>query len=126
MAQPPNVVQTSSQVPRPASRRFQDELVVLHTFASGEGKGGGDGDSNGGEGDGNGGDGGGGGGFGLSGGGVGGGGDGDGGSGGLGLGGGGTDRVKQISQPALVTLLSVRHSIGVPSGTTPSGETVPQ
>ena len=51
---------------------------------------------------------------------------GEGGEGGDSGGRGGTDRGKQISQPALVTLLSVRHSIGVPSGTTPSGETVPQ
>ena len=44
---------------------------------------------------------------------------GDGGEGGVGSG-------KQSSQPALVTLPSVRHSIGVPAGTAPSGELVPQ
>ena len=48
------------------------------------------------------------------------------GEGGAAGGDGGDGGRKQSSQPALVTLLSVRHSIGVPSGTTPSGETVPQ
>jgi hypothetical protein len=95
----------------------------------GEGEGGlgGSGDSNGlgggGEGEGglgSGGDGDGGGGGGEGGGGKGGGG---GGLGGRGLGERGG---KQSSQPSLLTLSSVRHSIGVPSGTTPSGETVPQ
>ena len=55
---------------------------------------------------------------------------GGGGIGGEGFGGdggeGGTDCVKQISQPALRTLPSVCHSIGVPSDTTPSGESLPQ
>ena len=57
----------------------------------------------------------------------GGGGEGDGGDGGDGGGkeddGGGG---KQISHPANVTLASVTHLIGVPSGTTLSGELVPQ
>ena len=48
------------------------------------------------------------------------------GEGGAAGGDGGDGGRKQSSQPALVTLPSVRHSIGVPSGTTPSGETVPQ
>ena len=51
---------------------------------------------------------------------------GEGGEGGDNGGRGGIDRVKQISQPALRTLPSVCHSIGVPSGTTPSGESLPQ
>ena len=50
---------------------------------------------------------------------------GDGGDGGDGGGGGGGDG-KQSSQPASVTLLSVRHSMGVPSGKTPSGEMMSQ
>ena len=36
------------------------------------------------------------------------------------------DGGKQSSQPAKVTLPSVNHWIGVPSGTTPSGEPLPQ
>ena len=50
---------------------------------------------------------------------------GEGGEGGEGDGEGGDDgdgSGKQISHPALVTLASVAHSIGVPLGTTPSGE----
>ena len=51
------------------------------------------------------------------------GGDGGGGDdGGVGSGGG----TKQSSQPARLALPSVIHWIGVPSGTTPSGESVPQ
>ena len=91
--------------------------------SSGGGDGGGDG--GGGLGDGGGGDGGGGDGDGGGGEGEGGGGEG-GGGGGLGGRGLGERGGKQSSQPSLLTLSSVRHSIGVPSGTTPSGETVPQ
>ena len=50
---------------------------------------------------------------------------GDGGGGGDGGAGGGGGR-KQSSQPARLVLPSVTHWIGVPSGTTPSGESVPQ
>ena len=57
--------------------------------------------------------------------GIGGGGGGEGGKGGGEGGEGGDDddgSGKQISHPALATLLSVTHWIGVPSGTIPSGE----
>ena len=51
---------------------------------------------------------------------------GDGGDGGDDGGAGGGGGRKQSSQPARFPLESVIHSIGVPSGTTPSGELVPQ
>ena len=51
---------------------------------------------------------------------------GEGGEGGEGGDSGVVDGGKQSSQPAKVTLPSVNHWIGVPSGTTPSGEPLPQ
>jgi len=52
--------------------------------------------------------------------------DGDGGGGGGDGGASGGGGRKQSSQPARLVLPSVTHWIGVPSGTTPSGESVPQ